>query len=83
MNKKRVFFCCTKDLYTEHSRSISSPPFRKGGMYEVLSETPYAFTLKNEYGEGHALSNGKELGWLQYFIINRRVLIEKAKYQYL
>lgn len=63
---------CTKNLYFQDG----TIRFKKGKSYEIIDDTrKNTLTLISETGCGNSIAME---GWLKYFIVKRRVLIEKV-----
>lgn len=82
MKKKYPLAMCTRDLYlrneTYRKRRAKLLCFREGRVYKVIDESlRNKLLLIDETGKRHQVSGTKTSGWFKYFIVKRRVIVEK------
>ena len=75
---------CTQDLYAQHRGRYAGKKhimvFFAGKEYPIVDESlRNKLVLIDELGKRHSVSGNRKIGWLKFFIIKRRVLIEKYK----
>jgi len=92
MIEKKAFALCTQDLFRQHrqklgtvrDRRIKSSKeeikiFKAGNLYRIVDESSRnKLILIDERGQRHQVSGNRKTGWFSWFIVKRRVLIEKT-----